>query len=239
MADLTTLAKLKRYMRVKNTDPQYNSEQFDIILEELITDVSARMVAYCDRDWDEHDLSLTGELWCVGSKDSRILYINGPVITFTKVQTRGGKGDTFTDMDSELYTVEEPNLSTRVDTIPLVRIGQGVNENRLKYHRYGRYGDNSFISSRQSTWRAKWVAGYENVKVFYKWGYASVPVEIEMVCRRWVSLIMQERTIKQNKRVGTIRNMQAGSVDPEVAIPPEIAIQLDAWKTIRTSAVLV
>jgi len=243
--DLTTLAKVKRYTRVKPSDLDMNEEQFDYLIEtDLIPDVSLRMVNWSDRNWDYNEG--VKEIFSVGSRDRRDVLINGPVVTMTKIEARISKDGTWAEVDSEEYTVVTYDATTKVqgfsiraDTAILRRIGQGPNENRARYAAYGRYGERSYITSKLVRWRARWVKSYESIRVTYTWGYEDVPVEIEMICRRWIALILQERTIKQNKRVGTIRNMQAGSVDPEISVPTDIGKQLKGWQTFRNSAVVI
>jgi len=236
MADLCTQAQVLAQTQVAETDLNLSAADFYTLIDTLIDDVSAEVVSFCDRDFDLHTDAT--DTFSVGPISERYIEIRGPVISVTKVEITETKGGTFSELDSDYYTVENPGLnSTKADIAYLTRIGEG---SVLRQYRGGIQpsysGHRSTVSRR---WRAQWLRGYENIKVTYTYGYSTVPIEIKRIAVRTVCETLQDMVRRRNKRVGSSKSLTAGTNDPSVQLSEESEKALQSWKSVaRTHSVV-
>lgn len=227
MTDYTTTAKVKAISRIKYSDLRsLSSVEFDALIAALITQASAEMDSYTGREFGSH----TGDIsiYDVGPRNERYISVHGPIITLTKVETRAGKSDTWSELDSDYYTSKNyRSLSTipRSSVSHLFRTGFGRNyTGRLANNQLTRQGSIPYRRNRVMFWR-----GYDNVRVTSDYGYATVPTEIDTICillvDRYLQLMVRESVAKKNDMMNP---EDQGSIIT-FSMPKSLRTRLDLW----------
>jgi len=229
MTDYATLAQVKARTRVLFSDFKgLTTGEFDTLVELLLGDASRAMEHYCSRDWALHDETVSGKEYSVGPDWQRIVPIDGPVIAITTVETRDGPGGTWSTMDTDTYShVNFPafNPTPEGNIAHLKRVGFGMyNQGRLT-----RYNVYSFRSSRYMRARNEFWRGYENIRVKYTWGYATVPGEVTRICAGivddWLKKMLKDEVGKRVKAT-TPEDLQ---MIMRYEIPAHLRKSLNAW----------
>lgn len=232
MSDYTTTANVKLFTRTLYTDYRsMTTAQYDALVASLITRVSARMEAYCGRDWALH--TNDDETFNVGAYHMREIPIMGPVISVTNVYYRDGPTFAWSAMSAQDYTYENKPLSDQVkrgNISPLMRQGFGAYETgRLLKYWATRIGSPNWLRWRVVFWR-----GYQNVRVVYTWGYATTPAIIEDVCIRMVDHILHQLLKSQAAKVGAVSSSDEVGSSITYDIPDDCKEDLNKWKSTST-----
>jgi len=239
MADYCTTADVKAYTDVIYTDLDKDlaSATFDTMIGTIITNRTAQINAYCNRDFDHHTSQT--DIYSIGPVNRREFIANGPITTLTSVETRGDKSGDWATLDSDYYTYETPgvnNPASRADVVIFIKTGFGMNElNFISRRRQA-----SFRTAMGMRSRALWIRGYENVRVKGNYGFTSVPTAIKNICIRLVDMELHERVRTSTTKVvpfedPTIEN----AYRPYQSIPPEIQAELDLWKSVKITGIVI
>jgi hypothetical protein len=191
---------------------------------------SRAMESYCGgRDWASHDDTTSGLTFSVGPQNQRMIKINGPVIAITSVETRDGPSDSWSTLSSDLYSYQNfpkfgPTAKSAITH--LKRIGFGAYTiGRLPRNWVTRMGSSSWIRWRTVFWR-----GYDNVRVKYTWGYASIPDEINRICIMivddWLKKAIKDEVGKRVK----VTSPEDIQTIMRYEIPDHLKEALDSWK---------
>jgi len=231
LTDYATATECKAFTRVAYTDfADLDSSEFDAFVAILAGFASRAMETYCGgRDWASHDDSTNGIEYSVGPQNQRTIRIKGPVISITSVEYRDGPGDTYSTLDSDNYTYQNYPRYGPVSKSPvthLKRVGFGA----YTIGRLPRYWVNRMGSTSWKRWRVVWWRGYDNVRVKYTWGYASIPDDINRIC-----VMLVDDWLKKALKDEVGKRVRA--TEPEdlqllmrYEIPAHLKEQLDPWK---------
>lgn len=232
LTDYATTAQVEAFTRIVNTDFRNMTQaQLDALIATLITRVSARMDAYCGRDFGLH--TNDDETFNVGPYHLREIPIMGPVISVTNVYYRDGPTSAWSAMSTQDYAYENKSALEalqRGNASQLMRQGFGAYETgRLLKYWATRIGSPNWLR-----WRVVWWRGYNNVRIVYTWGYATVPAVITDVCIRIVDHMLNQLLRAQAGKVSAVTSPDQVGSNITYQIPDDCKQDLNRWKSIST-----
>lgn len=231
MTDYATATQCKAFTRLTFEDfRDLTTGQFDTFVALLAGYASRAMETFCgNRDWAAHDDSATGVVYDVGPQNIRMIPIKGPVITITSVEIRDGPGASWTTLDTDLYTyVNFPKFGPVYTSgiTHLKKVGFGLyTVGRLPRYAQTRVGTTSWNRWRDIFWR-----GYDDVRVKYTWGYATIPPDINRICVMivddWLKKALKDEV---GKRVKAVSPEEIQTI-MRYEIPEHLRLELREWK---------
>ena len=245
MAEYCTKAQLDGYTRITKSMLGLSLDSDYEDLEDVVIAMARqKMDTFTGRDFQEHDFTSSPLILSVGANDRNILSIPGPIIgssqdpdgDITKVEIRSGKGDTWSELDSEYWSVETldgiANPDRRYcDIVNLIRTGLGSSE--IARERSLSY------STQSRRWKAKWSSGYKNVRITYKAGFSSVPDVIKDLAVELADHLLQQLV---NKYHGTLHKVDGSSMRALLTaydMPLSIKTALKRFRSIQDRFVIV
>lgn len=239
MTDYATATQIKAFTRVTYSEFRtLTTGQFDTFVALLAGFASRAMENYCGgRDWANHDDTATGVTYSVGPQNARTMRIKGPVISITSVETRSNPSGTWSTETSTNYTFKNFPEYGPIPMCPishLTKVGFGAQDlgRRVQYLIPAPYST-QWQRARATFWR-----GYEDVRVKYTWGYATIPGEINQICifivDDWLKRAMKDE-VGVRVKATTPEDLQ---MIMRYEIPEYLRKKLDLWKSPGSSAIV-
>lgn len=231
MTDYGTVDQVKSRTSVTYEDfRKLTTDEFDTLVELLLGDASRAMESESERDWALHDNSADGKVYSVGAYNQRMVRINGPVIAITSVEIRDNPSGTYTTVDTQDYSHKNfpefgPVAKSAVTHLKRIGFGQYA-AGRLPRWWVNRIGSTTWLR-----WRVVWWRGYDNIRVKYTWGYATIPGDINRICLRivdsWLKKSLKDEVGKRVK-ISTPEDLQ---MMMQYDIPDHLIKNLKDWKS--------
>ena len=186
-------AQITQYCEVvrSDLDDSVDAAAFTALITQFEVLAHAIIDKYCQHDFTEHDNTGVNAITIsVGNFPRHLVTVDGPILSVTSVYTRDTKGDDWTELDDDSWSYKN-----KAGTGTISKIAATAVSDLYDIHR------------RVSHWKPEWYAGYENIKIEYKWGYAAVPDDIQYVTLELVSRMLRYKVQRRNQRVIVVPNM--------------------------------